>query len=116
MLHVHGPHFLRRLPEGIQPGAEGEGRTGQDPAIVGLVVQLSPGHFPEGFPGAAPGHFFALQQIPEQEGLGGQGRNTVALNGVLRPGDTIGFPQQGQSERLAVKGNIREPFGHVFRR
>ena len=93
--------------------AEGEGGAGQDPAGVGGVVHLAPGHLPEGLPGAQPHLGGALQQSSEQEGLHGQGRN--GGDGIFGPGDGILGPQQGQPEGRAVKGHEGQPGHHVRR-
>ena len=93
---LHSAHLLSGSGEGRQLEAEGVGRTGQHTAGVGLDIHFAPWHLPEGLPGASPSHLLALQQIAEQEVLGGQRRDRAVVqgtDGVIRVGNGK-FPAQ----------------------
>ena len=83
-------HLLRSGAESGNAEAKGKGSAGQDAAGVGLDVHFAPGHFAESLPLTAPSRIPALQQIAQQEGLGGQGRQGTAVqspDSVIRVGN-----------------------------
>ena len=115
VLHGQRLHFFAGSLERRQPGAEGEGRTGQHTACVGLDIHLPPGHLPEGLPLPLPDHIFAFQQIAQQKRLGGQRRQRPAVqrpDGIVQMGNGKGSAQKTYGKFLSVPADVRQPRRH----